>query len=337
MTYRSSLISLPVFLLVYVFSQPVRASEGPHAAETASPVELSDKGKDRSDLEDRPSAKSGEGLRESDAGDSDAGMREFIADQPSVPSPREAAPSPTIVKLITATIDDGVRAERFIVNSPDGNAAVARAILFDPKKYQFHISAQVDPVSSGLSLAEHAARSNALVAISGGFLRLFSPATPQGLLRVNGNTLSVAFAEPGYDGYLCTGPKGGVASIYIGVFKDLPDEKSLTCLQSGPVLMYLGEVRDMSSDGLSPFRPYFFDHRWARAFVGRTLDGDVVFGRTDPLTVAELQAFLKNLRVSEALNLSGDATAGLIVREENPDVFGEDRIPIPTAIVAVKK
>ena len=176
----------------------------------------------------------------------------------------------------------------------------------------------------------------AVVVLSGGFLASFHPAVPLGMVKVNGAVLN-RFVKTNevLTGILALNDGRPV----IRNAQAFSDATWADCLQSGPVIVAAGQAtvptppRTKAEAGL-------IDAQAARVAIATVADDRVLLVYAEPVGLRGFAAFLAakesagGLSVIDALNLSGAATAGLLVNTPRGDVVaGSKYSQLPNAII----
>ena len=204
-------------------------------------------------------------------------------------------------------------------------------------EYALGIAASTDSRASGHSLQYFGRTHMADVALSGGYLASFVPAIPLGGVVVGGEKVNGGVRDTFLNGVIRSDGRSRVIERYGGVPEDAVD-----LLQSGPLLVKEGHVavNDVFEGSLSDEEKRSVEGERSRAFVGLGPDNRVVMGVTDSVSLADLAEVLVRPRsegglgVVSALNLSGGATRGLLIRtDEGWQSFFSTETRIPTALI----
>jgi Phosphodiester glycosidase len=201
-------------------------------------------------------------------------------------------------------------------------------IVADPKKFHLALAIPSDPASGGSSLGRFIADEHAIAALSGGFLRTVTPATPAGLLKFGGNLLNRLSPEVQLGGIVCFFKKGDRVKFTTPSDGQILSEAE-DCLQAGPLLVADGSVKDdLEEIDLNGLNRRFSSGKYSRSFLASTGNGEFVLGLTTPTPLFALRKFMLmpvtegGIGAVDAINLTGGATAGLMIKGEPPFVAG---------------
>jgi Phosphodiester glycosidase len=207
--------------------------------------------------------------------------------------------------------------------------------------FVLHLPSHPIPPLADLRLARFAADEHAVAAINGGFLRTATPATPAGLLKFGGHVLNRISPESQLGGVVCFN-KNDNQIKFTTPSDSYAIERADSCLQAGPLLLAGGAIKDNleeidQSNGLND---KFSAGGYIRSFFARTDKGRIVLGVTSPTSLFAVRHYLQmpaaggGIGAVDAINLSGVATAGLMVRGDQTFIVGEKDLLLPNAIVA---
>jgi len=170
----------------------------------------------------------------------------------------------------------------------------------------------------GDTLVGFQARYEASVVLSGGFLKSFYPPTPLGFVKHGGEILNRGVTSDLLTGVLLASRR----SVRIERYEnDACSSAWSDCLQSGPLLVLQGQPALPTRDEVHlKSTQAAIDGRYQRAFVALLPNGDAILGVTGEIGLLDLQTFLVTppdqggLGCTDAINLSGAGSAGLLVR-----------------------
>lgn len=241
------------------------------------------------------------------------------------------------------TLNDVRFGDREVTGETGETITLSYAIV-DPRKFRFLITVP-NPNTGGASLARLYEDAKPLIAMNGGFLQSYVPATPAGLVQSNHSLLNEYIADPVLDGFLCFGGKKGErVKIMPAERRDDRVRYYRDCVQAGPLLVFNGAFfADLS--GWQRTRPPLqnFLMNSERSFFALRANGEVVLGVTTPMSLFSLREVLLadekkgGFGVKEALNLSTRNAAGLMLKAEpEPISRGRTNILLPNAILVEK-
>ena len=184
------------------------------------------------------------------------------------------------------------------------------------------------PIGPGRTLRRFRELHDAMVVLSGGYVRSFDPPLPEGLVKSDGEVQNRATPDPILNGLLLFNNNGGVA---IEMFRDdlTTDGEWPSILQTGPLLIYDGQsaLPDIT-DPADSVRLRVIEQRYTRAFVCVDAEGRASFGITRNSTTLPnlVDLFLpspsgENLGCSAAVALP---RGGLIVAQPSDSLTAGD-------------
>lgn len=213
------------------------------------------------------------------------------------------------------------------------------------KEIRFNV--EIIKSESGLSVAGSASQKEGeVVVVSGGFLASYSPVSPIGFTKINGN-VEVNPVSPTRDdvltGIVCF-EGASVAILPMDTFIEkkriFSDDES--CLQAGP-LMVRNRESYKPTDSASATLSRFSNRHYTRCFMTLDEDGTVYVGITTaaPLdllsrALTETLAAEFNIGLTNAIHLHGSSNAGIVFRRGSEIVMaGSPYVPQATMIVGM--
>lgn len=200
--------------------------------------------------------------------------------------------------------------------------------------------------SGGYSLARSFRELQPLAIMNGGFLETYTPATPSGLVQVEGRQINGgSFDEQGVlNGVVCFGQRNNPAIVAIEPFVDARRSESYSdCLQGGPLLIRQKQFfTDLERLDAKPELKQFARVVAERSFVARNTR-EVVLGVTTKVSLYALRAALAldegagGFAAVDAIALTGRSTAGMVVAGEQPFAAGSTSRVLPNAIIVVRR
>ena len=223
---------------------------------------------------------------------------------------------------------------RILIGGVDVEAYLVRA----DDSLSLDVVASVDARASGNSLSYFAREYGAQVALSGGFLRSFTPVIPLGMVIVDGETVSAGVGDAFLDGIVLANDE----EVAIGYSGRIELQDAEDGLQSGPVLIAEGEaiVRRNLEDNFSSSEVANIEGLYGRAFLALDGENRRIMGVTGPVSLRDLTKVLirptseGGVGAVSALNLSGALSRGLVIDVQgfNDTYFNTD-IRIATALL----
>jgi Phosphodiester glycosidase len=185
---------------------------------------------------------------------------------------------------------------------------------------------------AGYSLTDYQEVFSAHVVLSGGYLSSFTPPLPMGFVKTRGIVINRPHKSWLFNGLICITPK----TFLIEQYKDQHQADGCTdSLQTGQLLALGGEnVLTLTEENRA-----LVNSVQQRAFVCTDSERRVILGVTGKTTELPLATMLvakgTPFHCIDAISLSGQITAGLLIRGDNQSVhLGSIDIPLPNAILA---
>jgi hypothetical protein len=249
-----------------------------------------------------------------------------------------------------ASADDGVRllytkqkpeaALPVQVSSFQGRRGTKFTITFavvDPSAYRLDVVVPKDENSGGASLERFYLDENPVAVMVGGFIESYGPATPAGLLRVNGRNLNpISMKDIIVDGVVCV--ERDSETIIVPRNSDQLIQASSACFQSGPLLIYDRKLSN-KLDLIDKKHEKFSSGAYPRSFFLKNSLNQYIMGVTSPISLFLLRrVMLMTLQEGgfdavSAIGLPGLQWGGLIVKPgEKTFQFGQVTELLPDAL-----
>lgn len=170
--------------------------------------------------------------------------------------------------------------------------------------------AVADPRTGGATLSEYLQRSSARATASGGYLKSFDPPIPLGLVKNEGQVVNRAESSRLLDGLICVARDRRVS---VQPVENASLDQCDQALQSGPVIVRAGKAIEEWGDVETT---QIAEERYSRAFFCVDGANRPVLGRTGPVALAPLAAFLRGghgVECESAVILPHGGGGGLVV------------------------